>query len=121
MAKENQSRGKCVFCGEEKTGRGMAKHLAACQERQQANALAEQNGGEREKLYHLQIRDLYDHDYWLHLEMQGQATLGILTTTCGPSGWNAAITSASFQLAVGGVPRSIWAHGLSGCLRQESS
>ena len=75
MANQNHSRGKCVFCQEEKTRTGMAKHLPACQERRQAIVLAERKGGNRQALYHLQIQDVYGHDYWLHLEMNGKAKL----------------------------------------------
>lgn len=75
MARRKQTRGKCVFCGKEMTRGGLVKHLAACAERSQAIAKADQGSGKTGTLYHLQVQDAWQGVYWLHLEMNGAATL----------------------------------------------
>lgn len=59
MAWRKQTRGKCVFCGKEMTRGGLAKHLAACAERSQAIAAADQGSGKTGTLYHLQVQDAW--------------------------------------------------------------
>jgi hypothetical protein len=54
---------------------GLARHLAACTKRQEAIQAADQKRGKEQALYHLQVQDAWDSDYWLHLEMKGSATL----------------------------------------------
>jgi hypothetical protein len=78
MARGKQSRGSCVFCGREMTGGGLTRHLAACSERQEAVGAANQKSGPEQVLYHLQVRDAHLPDFWLHLEMNGSATLADL-------------------------------------------
>lgn len=75
MARGKQSRGKCVFCGREMTGGGLTRHLAACPERQEAVSAANQKSDQEQVLYHLRVRDAYLPDFWLHLEVNGSATL----------------------------------------------
>ncbi|MBN1993008.1 MAG: hypothetical protein JW953_09920 [Anaerolineae bacterium] len=75
MAQRKQSRGQCVFCGREMAKGGLSKHLATCAERQAAIDTANQKPGKSENLYHLQVQDAYLPDFWLHLEMNGSATL----------------------------------------------
>ena len=75
MARGKQTRGKCVFCGREMTKGGLSRHLATCAERSQAVAKADLGGSQVEMLYHLQVQDAWDGDYWLHLEMRGAAKL----------------------------------------------
>ncbi|MEA3336565.1 MAG: hypothetical protein U9R25_11685 [Chloroflexota bacterium] len=57
---------------------GLARHLPACSERQEAIEKANQKPGEEEWLYHLQVQDAWQGNYWLHLEMRGTATLADL-------------------------------------------
>jgi hypothetical protein len=75
MARTNQIRGKCSFCGREMTKGGLAKHLGTCPQRQEAIGAANQSPGKEQALYHLQVQDAWDGLYWLHLEMKGTATL----------------------------------------------
>ncbi|MBN1581392.1 MAG: hypothetical protein JXA89_11885 [Anaerolineae bacterium] len=76
MARQKQTRGKCVFCDREMTRGGLAKHLASCPQRQEAIGSA--NQGTEQTLYHLAVRDAWGGDYWLHLEMKGSSTLNAL-------------------------------------------
>lgn len=78
MANGNQPRGACVYCGRAMTRGGMSRHLRACPERQAAIEVADAQRGRQEKLYHLQVEDAWGGDYWLHLEMRGEATLEAL-------------------------------------------
>jgi hypothetical protein len=78
MARGKQSQGKCAFCGREMSKGGLARHLSMCSERRGAiNAASHQAVG-NQQLYHLQVQDAWQLDYWLHLEMNGTATLGDL-------------------------------------------
>jgi hypothetical protein len=53
----------------------MLKHLAACPQRQERIAEAEQKKGNREALFHLRVQDAWGGDFWLDLEVRGSATL----------------------------------------------
>jgi hypothetical protein len=76
MPTRKQSRGACVFCGREMSRTGLSKHLQSCSQRQAAVAAAENSAAAaRQPLYHLLVRDAYDGNYWLHLEVNGRATL----------------------------------------------
>ena len=75
MVRRKQSRGKCAFCAREMTKGGLARHLPACSQRQEAIGAANQKPGKEQRLYHLQVQDAWQGDYWLHLEMKGSATL----------------------------------------------
>ena len=75
MARRKQTRGKCAFCGREMTRSGLTRHLEACTERKEAIEAADQARGNEQPLYHLVARDAWGGDYWLHLEMNGSATL----------------------------------------------
>lgn len=57
---------------------GLSKHLPSCSQRQEAISNANQKPGEEQVLYHLQVQDAWEGDYWLHLEMNGSATLKAL-------------------------------------------
>ena len=55
---------------------GLGKHLQSCAQRQEAMATAGgAKSGSELPLYHLLVHDAYDSDFWLHLEMNGRATL----------------------------------------------
>ena len=60
------------------TGTGMTSHLATCPGRIQRIAEAYGNDESVQALYHLLVRDHYDPGFWLHLEMNGSATLNEL-------------------------------------------
>ena len=57
---------------------GLARHLPACSERQQAIEKADRKPGTGQMLYQLQVQDAGQGNYWLHLEMRGSATLADL-------------------------------------------
>jgi len=78
MTRRTQSRGPCAFCGTMFAKGGLTRHLAACPERQEAIRAADQRAGKTQQLAHLQVRDAWGGDYWLHLEMNGTATLDAL-------------------------------------------
>ena len=78
MARRKQSRGKCAFCGREMTRGGLVRHLKACPQREEATRAANQEPGQEQILYHLQVQDAWRGDFWLHLEMRGSATLADL-------------------------------------------
>jgi hypothetical protein len=79
MTRKKQSKGTCTFCGREMSRGGLSKHLQGCGQRQEAMATAGgAKAGTEQSLYHLLVHDAYDSDFWLHLEMNGQATLNHL-------------------------------------------
>ena len=53
----------------------MANHLRRCPERLAAAADADEVSGRNTRLYHMTVRDRYNGDFWLHLEVNGLATL----------------------------------------------
>ena len=75
MARKKQTRGSCVFCGKEMTKGGLTRHLQSCAERQKKIETADAGRGRKETIYHLQVQDAWDGDYWLQLEMRGGAEL----------------------------------------------
>ena len=75
MSARKQSRGTCIYCGNEYAKGGMIRHLRACPQRSAAIAAAEQSSRETETLYHLRAQDGWRGDFWLNLEMRGSATL----------------------------------------------
>ena len=91
MARTAQTKGRCGYCGREMTCTGIGRHLRSCADRLRAGEEAARRRGSRENLYHLQVRDDYGLGYWLHLEMDGTATLfdldeylrGIWLECCG--------------------------------------
>ncbi len=73
MARTPQSKGICKFCNREMTKGGLTRHLSSCSARKETNASA--TGQKNQTLYHLLAYDPYSTDFWLHLEVNGQATL----------------------------------------------
>jgi hypothetical protein len=53
----------------------MTAHLESCPQRKEAIEAADGKRGRRETLYHLIVRDAWRGDYWLHLEINGSASL----------------------------------------------
>ena len=76
MPTKKRSKGKCLFCRREMTRGGLGKHLQSCPQRQEAITAAEGGGaGQPLAIYHLLVQDAYSSDFWLHLEVNGQAKL----------------------------------------------
>lgn len=75
MPRKKQSRGACAYCGKDMTKGGISRHLKTCPERQAAIATANKKRGRNKTIYHLQVLDAWAGDYWLHLEMNGDAQL----------------------------------------------
>ena len=76
MTRRKQTKGTCTFCGREMSRSGLGKHLQSCPQRQEAVATAAgAKAGDEQPLYHLLVHDAYDSNFWLHLEMNGRATL----------------------------------------------
>lgn len=76
MSRKKQSRGTCAFCGKEMTRGGLGKHLHSCPQRQAAMTAADGGKtGQPQAIYHLLVQDAYSYDFWLHLEVNGQAKL----------------------------------------------
>jgi len=78
MSKKKQSRGECKFCGREMTKGGLTRHFSNCTNYQAAVEEANKKAGKSLKIYHLQIQDAWQKDFWLHLEMKSSARLGDL-------------------------------------------
>lgn len=91
MARKKQTKDACTFCRREMSKGGLSKHLSSCEKRTAAMAAADQGAGSKESLIHLQVQDRYNSDFWLHLEVQGSASLieldnylrGIWLECCG--------------------------------------
>ncbi|MDE0076966.1 MAG: hypothetical protein OXO50_05565 [Caldilineaceae bacterium] len=75
MARRRATRGNCQFCGKAYTRWGMTRHLETCAERASAIESDAKRSGKRQEIFHLLIEDVWTSDYWLHLEIAGQATL----------------------------------------------
>lgn len=75
MARRKQSKGKCIFCGREMTKGGLVRHLSTCTQRQEALKAAGAKRSAEQELYHLQVQGAWSPEFWLHLEMNGSATL----------------------------------------------
>ncbi len=75
MARSRAIRGNCQFCGKAYTRWGMTRHLGTCAQRASAIESVAKGSGKRQKIFHLLIKDVWTSDYWLHLEIAGQATL----------------------------------------------
>jgi hypothetical protein len=58
----------------------MARHLAACPARRKAVAIADATLGPATTFVHLQVQDAVSGEYWLHLEVDGTATLKQIDT-----------------------------------------
>lgn len=54
---------------------GISKHLPSCEERLEVVNTANSKSGQDGIIYHLQIQEAWQGDFWLHLEMNGKATM----------------------------------------------
>ena len=75
MVRKKQTQGPCVYCGREMTRSGLGKHLQSCPKRQAVISAISSRNRDEQLLYHLQVQDAWQGDFWLHLEMPGSASL----------------------------------------------
>ena len=77
MSASNKAKSKCAFCGRKMTSSGLIRHLKSCDGRIEAVTNANENNGKarEQRLYHLYIKSSYNSDFWLHLELNGNARL----------------------------------------------
>ncbi len=75
MPRAKQTKGICSFCLGEVTKGTAFKHIAACPKRQAAVDASEAKPGDVEPLYYLRAGDSYLKDFWLDLEVRGNAKL----------------------------------------------
>ncbi|MBN1286456.1 MAG: hypothetical protein JXB47_13740 [Anaerolineae bacterium] len=83
MAQEQEkkwtSEGKCVFCGETFSKRGIGRHLKTCKARKAAYEAEPGKGKARpKKFFHLKVEGEYASNYWMHLDIAADATLQAL-------------------------------------------
>jgi hypothetical protein len=72
------SKGKCEFCGETFTGRGLSRHLGACAARKVALLEERWLKSRPQPIYHVVVQDAWSNDFWLHLAVSAKATLADL-------------------------------------------
>ena len=70
-------KGICYFCGKIYSRQGMGRHLVSCPDRLTLLQDAEAKK-KRENFHHLMVEDIDRPEYWLHLEIKGQAPLAEL-------------------------------------------
>ena len=75
MEQSKQTRGACAYCGRELTRSGMGRHLGACEKRKEVIEAADRNSAEAMPLLHIQVQPAWGGAHWLHLEVNGSATL----------------------------------------------
>ena len=77
MSASNKTKGNCEFCGRKMTSGGLARHLKSCDDRDKAVTYANENNkkAREQRLYHLYVKNSYNSDFWLHLELNGNALL----------------------------------------------
>lgn len=75
MTRRKQTRGTCHFCERDMTRGGLAKHLRNCSRREKAIREANERSGRTQAIYQIQVQDAWQGLYWLHLEVNGSATL----------------------------------------------
>ncbi|MCY3819207.1 MAG: hypothetical protein OXH52_07580 [Gammaproteobacteria bacterium] len=75
MPRAAQTRGRCGYCGRELTCSGLGRHFGSCPARRKVTEKADSGRGRPRQIHHLRVRDAYGLGYWLHLEMNGDATL----------------------------------------------
>ena len=75
MARRKQARGDCAYCGKAYSRGGLTKHLKTCKARQEVIEQANRKRMATQPLFHLVIQDGLGRDFFLHLEINGRATL----------------------------------------------
>lgn len=75
MSKMLKLKGNCIYCGQSFNKTGMSRHLKLCIEREKQNNELKSKSNDPINIFHLLVQDAYGGDYWLHLEMSGEAKL----------------------------------------------
>jgi len=77
MSARKKAKGNCKFCGRKMTSGGLVRHLISCEDREKAVNHANENNrkAQEQRLYHLFIKNSHNSDFWLHLELNGNARL----------------------------------------------
>jgi len=70
--------GVCRFCFRSLTGRGMTRHLQTCAEKRRSDQEPVGQKKKLQRILHLKIAGTYAPAYWLHLEIDAEATFGEL-------------------------------------------
>ena len=78
MPRRKISQGQCQFCQELVTKTAATRHLAKCEARQAALAKAEKQFVPEEPLFYLRAQANGAPEFWLDLEVKGNATLASL-------------------------------------------
>lgn len=78
MPRKKQSKGTCVYCGQEIAKSGATKHLGSCAQLLEAIAKTGQDKTSHEPLYRLRVQSRAIPEYWLNIEMRGSARLECL-------------------------------------------
>lgn len=69
------SKGKCSFCHGTFSKVAMRRHLKLCKQRKAIETPSDKRKPQRTKILHLVVEGRYLHEYWMHLEVQANATL----------------------------------------------
>ncbi len=73
------SKGKCNLCGGTFSKSEMTKHLKSCKQKEGNSKTSSSTDSPREKeVFHLVVEGRYAPDYWMHLEVPAELTLGDL-------------------------------------------
>lgn len=75
MNKDQKSKGNCIFCHQSFDKAGMSQHLESCTKRKLIITEINKKSDDKIKLFHLLVQDVYQGNFWLHLEMSGEAKL----------------------------------------------
>ena len=75
MAGRVRANGNCAYCGRVMTASGLTHHLRSCAARRKAIEQADRGSRPVQDVFHLRVQGRYRPEYWLHLEMDGSATL----------------------------------------------
>jgi hypothetical protein len=76
MDENGKTLGPCAFCGKRLTRGGMSRHLRTCAARRAATQAADAKAGKPRTLLHLVAQNRWSgDDFWLHLEMRGDAEI----------------------------------------------
>lgn len=75
MPRGKQSKGTCVYCGQEMAKGAVARHLSTCPERRTIIDKAERKKVGSQTLFHLRVQDAWQKPFWLDLEVRGSSTL----------------------------------------------
>lgn len=75
------TKGNCIYCGQLFSKGGISRHLETCANRREAIQNPVGHGKSKPRLarlFHLQVFGAYDPNYWMNIELLGDASLGEL-------------------------------------------